>query len=49
VLDKDFPDRLFVITPVRGRSDADARKIEKLTGTREVPVLLHLKGTVFEL
>jgi hypothetical protein len=47
VLDKDFPDRLFVITPVRGGVDADTRNIEKLIGTRELPVLLRLKGSVF--
>jgi hypothetical protein len=47
LLDKDFPSRVYVITPLRGGVYPDTPTLEKLIGRQEFPVLLRLKGTVF--
>ncbi|MGI8742255.1 MAG: hypothetical protein ACR2NN_06725 [Bryobacteraceae bacterium] len=47
LLDRDFPGRLYVITPIRGALYPDTPKLERLIGRAKLPVLLKLKGTAF--
>jgi hypothetical protein len=47
LIDKQFPGRLYVVTPSRGGVYRDTLKLEGLIGTSALPVLLRLKGTAF--
>ncbi len=47
LIDKDFPGRLYVVTPSRGGVYPDTSKLESLIGASALPVLLRLKGTAF--
>ena len=47
LIDSEFPDRLYVVTPIRGAEYPETARLEQLIGKVKLPVLLRLKGTPF--